>query len=65
MVKSYPESFGNRSPSLNTLWLYILAPLTGGILAGFFSHFHNWGTPPTRASILEMAIGDSEKTKGK
>ena len=64
MVKNYPEAFGHRDISLNMLWLYILAPLTGAVLAGCFSHMHALARPKTRAQILEMAIGDSVSTKG-
>lgn len=34
---SYPNSFKGKQQTLDTLWIYLLAPTLGGLLAGFFN----------------------------
>ena len=45
VVKKHPLSFGNHvnvnlTASTDNMWVYILAPACGGILAGLWQHYN-------------------------
>ena len=45
VVKKHPLTFGNRinnelTATTDNMWVYILAPLTGGILAGLWQQYN-------------------------
>lgn len=42
IVNSYPMTYGlpTTKTSLNPIWVYIISPTFGGVLAGLFSHFN-------------------------
>lgn len=50
IMSNYPATFNNKPPTLNCIWVYILAPLTGGIMAGLFSHFHTYNLQSLKAA---------------
>ena len=50
IMTNYPASFNSKPPTMNCIWVYILAPITGGILAGLFSHFHTYNIESLKAA---------------
>ena len=59
MAESYPNSFEGKKLSLEPMWLYIMGPMCGGILAGLWKHYN------TQVILEQIEAAKLEELEGK
>lgn len=64
MLNSFPNTTASRKKAtLQTMWIYIIAPFVGGILSGLFQIFNRYAQAKLKQSVLDLKDEQGKQIK--